>query len=188
MDKIEKIRNRINGIEEKETNNIFLTIGNIFLIVCLVGVGALTYFKVDEDASLINNVFDTDISFKEVNNVIKGALNEIFNIDNENNDVVVSSEQQYISVGNNNYKTDDNRVHMLLDGIVTYVNYQNEYKYFVIVSYINGVDALYTYVDNCELKINDRLSMDETIGNYEGEYFNCIFKKGDKIITYNDAF
>ena len=35
------------------------------------------------------------------------------------------------------------------------------------------------------------LSVDFTendiLGSYEGEYFNCIFKKGEQIITYNEA-
>ena len=175
MDKIEKIRNRINNVDQKEENNVFLTIGNVVMVICLIGVSGLTYCKIDENATFINSIFQSDISFKEMNDFIKGTLNSLFNIKGEVSEIV-SFENEYISVGNNNYITTDNVVNGLSDGKVILINYQNDYKYFIVVQYINGVVALYTQIDDTSLMINQILKINDVIGIYNGEYFNCIFK------------
>jgi phosphoglycerol transferase MdoB-like AlkP superfamily enzyme len=86
-----------------------------------------------------------------------------------------------------NFSTDDKTIRMLDDGEVVVCSYQYEYKYFVVVSYQNGVTALYTLIDEINIENSQKLGKNDVIGTYNNEYFNCVFKKDDKIINYHEA-
>ena len=178
MDKIEKIRNRINNKEDtKVKKNKLLSFVNFCLLLSFLGVGALTYCKVDEDATIVNGIFKTDISFAEMNNNIDEYLDKIFNR-KDVEDETVSFENEYIDIGNNNYQTDDKVVNMIHNGKVISVNFHNDYKYFIVVQYENGVVGMYTRIDETTVCIDQKLNKNDIIGTYLGESFNCIFKKG----------
>ena len=76
---------------------------------------------------------------------------------------------------------------MINDGKVVSVNYHSNYKYFIVIQYVNGVVGMYTLIDETTISVNQELTKNEIIGNYEGDYFNCVFKKGQLIIDYKDA-
>ena len=187
MDKIEKIRNRINKKDvQKPKKNKLLSFTNFCLFLAFLGVGTLTYCKVDENATLFNNLFKTDFSFVEMNDNIDEYLDHLFN-KNQKDDELVSFENEYIDVGNNNYQTKDKVVNMINDGKVVSLNYHSNYKYFIVIQYVNGVVGMYTLIDETTISVNQELTKNEIIGNYEGDYFNCVFKKGQLIIDYKDA-
>ena len=71
---------------------------------------------------------------------------------------------------------------------MVFIVYQNEYKYFIVVQYINGVIAMYTQIDETSLLMDQVLKVNDVIGLYAGESFNCIFKIGNEIVSFNDAF
>ena len=73
-----------------------------------------------------------------------------------------------------------------MDGEVLISSYQEGYSYFVVVKYNNGVNALYTLIDECDVEIG-KLNKNDVIGTYNKEYFNCIFKKNNETISYNQA-
>ena len=54
-------------------------------------------------------------------------------------------------------------------------------------TYKNGVNALYTLVDSLNVEEKVKLNQKDIIGTYEGEYFNCVFKRGNQVISYNEA-
>ena len=187
MDKIEKIRNRINNKEVNKTKKSkLLSFVNCCLFLSFLGVGILTYCKVDENATLVNGMFDTDFSFVEMNNSIDTFLDNLFN-NKEIEEEVVSFENEYRDIGNNNYQTDDKVVNMIHDGKVVSVNYHTEYKYFIVIQYENGVVGMYTHIDETTICVDQKLNKNEIIGTYQGEFFNCIFKKGQDVIKYSDA-
>ena len=188
MDEIKRIQKRLNKnatpVKEKKIIKFF----NCLLIVLLVGLGALIYCKQDENGTLLKKWFNVDVSFKEMNQTIENTLNNVFSFNKNQEDNVqsVTSLDLYHSLGSNNYSTDDKTIRMLTDGEVVVSSYQDEYKYFVAIHYDNGVNALYTLIDEIKVE-NGKLSKNDVIGTYQGEYFSCVFKKGEQIISYNEA-
>lgn len=186
MNKIEKIRNRINNKEDnKVKKNKLLSLLNFCLLLSFLGVSALTYCKIDENATIVNGIFKTDISFVEMNNNIDEYLDKIFN--RKDVEEMVSFENEYIDIGNNNYQTVDKVINMLQDGKVISVNFHNDYKYFIVIQYDNGVIGMYTRIDETTVCANQKLNKNDIIGTYLGDSFNCVFKKGDEVIKYQDA-
>ena len=130
-------------------------------------------------------MFNVDVSFKTMNEKIENTLNNVFSF-NKEEDIKVSSLDLYHSLGNNNYSTDDKTIRMLSDGEILIASYQEGYSYFVVVKYDNGVNALYTLIDECNIEVG-KLNKNDVIGSYNNEYFNCIFKKNNETITYQQA-
>ena len=81
MNKIDKIRERINNkeVEVKPKKNKILSFANFLLVLSFIGVSALTYCKIDEEATLIDGIFNTDYSFKEMNSKIDNYFDNLFN-------------------------------------------------------------------------------------------------------------
>lgn len=188
MDDIKRIQKRLKQentpIKEKKIIKFF----NGTLVLLLVALAGLIYCKQDEDGTLLKRLFNIDVSFKEMNQTIENTLNNVFSIDKEdkNDDLTVSAIDIYHSLGSNNYSSDDKTIRMLTDGEIIVSSFQNEYKYFVAVKYSNGVSALYTLIDEITFT-NTKLEKNDVIGSYTGDYFSCIFKKGDVTISYNEA-
>ena len=85
------------------------------------------------------------------------------------------------------YITSDKTIPTINNGTIKACSYQDDYKYFVVVEYENNVTALYTLIDEIKVKTDDVLLANNVIGTYEGSYFQCIFKKNNEIISYNEA-
>lgn len=188
MEEIERIRKRLNQERNVVKENSLLKFFNIVFAFLLVGLGALIYCKQDEDGVLLKKIFNVDVSFKTFNESVENTLNNVFRInDVENNEQIVSYQDLYYSLGSNKYSTDDKVIRMLSNGKVSVSSYQNEYKYFVVIEYDNGVSALYTLIDEISFD-NKEMKENDVIGSYVGDYFNCVFKKGEKVISYNEVF
>ena len=195
MNEIEQIRSRINSesnrinapIKEKRILKFF----NIIFCLLLIVMGALIYCKVDENATLFNSLFKTNISFVDMNQTIRSYIDKLFflknDVNEEDNQEMVSNEIMYIEIGNNKYQTSDQNIQMIKNGEIISMSYQNEYEYFVVIDYEDNITALYTFIDEVNVSVGQTLSKNDILGSYEGEYFNCIFKKGEQIITYNEA-
>lgn len=188
MDDLRKIKKRINKENAPVRERRLLRFFNGALALLLIGIGCLIYCKEDEDGKLLKKWFNIDVSFRDMNEKIQGTLNQIFYFkDASAGEQSVAGLDLYHSLGNNNYSTDDGSVRALRDGNVIASSYQNEKKYFVAIEYDNRVRALYTMISECALKSGDSLKKNDVIGTYDGEYFNCIFKKDEKTISYGDV-
>ena len=188
MESVEEIRKRLNKDNEPVKENKIIRFFNVLLVLCSLCLCGLIYCKHDENGELIKNLFNVEVSFKQFNYDIQTALNNLFKIeDNEEENLMVSTQDLYHNLGNNNYTTDDKTIPMLTSGTIMVSSFQEEYKYFVVVSYDNGVNALYTLVDSLNVEEKVKLNQKDIIGTYDGEYFNCVFKRGNQVISYNEA-
>lgn len=188
MESVEEIKRRLNKENVKEGKIIVFF--NVILVMCLICLCGLIYCKNDENGLLIKKLFGVDVSFKQFNENINTAINNLFKIEQENSedDKLVSKIDIYHNLGNNNYSTDDKVVRMLDNGKVVISSYQNDYKYFIVIAYENNVNAIYTFIDETTLSVNSELNSNDVIGVYNGDYFNCVLKKGESIISYNEFF
>lgn len=185
MENVKDVQNRLKKdktpIKEKKILKFF----NFFMVLLVLLLGGLIYCKQDENGTLLKRMFNVDVSFKTMNEKIENTLNNVFSF-NKEEDIKVSSLDLYHSLGNNNYSTDDKTIRMLSDGEILIASYQDGYSYFVVVKYDNGVNALYTLIDECNIEVG-KLNKNDVIGSYNNEYFNCIFKKNNETITYQQA-
>ena len=185
MENVKDVQNRLKKdktpIKEKKILKFF----NFFMVLLVLLLGGLIYCKQDENGTLLKRMFNVDVSFKTMNEKIENTLNNVFSF-NKEEDIKVSSLDLYHSLGNNNYSTDDKTIRMLSDGEILIASYQEGYSYFVVVKYDNGVNALYTLIDECNIEVG-KLNKNDVIGSYNNEYFNCIFKKNNETITYQQA-
>lgn len=193
MEEIDRIRARIQS-DQKETDKVpvkekgILRVFNVALLLVLLGVCTLIYCKADEDATVFNQLFHTEVSFREMNAAIRGCIDRLFfRGGEEQTQQTVGAQVEYVSLGNNRYSSADGTIRMLRGGTLVTASYQNEYEYFLVVQYENQVSALYTLVSEVSAEAGSALKQNDVLGAYAGEYFNCIFKKGDNILSYSDA-
>ncbi len=188
MENVEEIKRRMNK-EKKVKEHRIMKFFNVIFILMIITLGGLIYCKSDEDGKLIKQIFNQDVSFKELNQTIDNYLNKIFFFkeDNHQSTMNVSGINLYQSLGNNMYITSDKTIPTINNGTIKACSYQDDYKYFVVVEYENNVTALYTLIDDIKVKTDDVLLANNVIGIYEGSYFQCIFKKNNEIISYNEA-
>ena len=189
MEDIELIRSRINNrplpVKEKKIIKVF----NAFLVILLIGIGSLMYFKYDENGTIIKKIFGIDVSFKAINQNVELFINETLNIksDLQENEVQnVTLDDPYINMGENNYATASKSILALKDGKVITRSYQNEYQYFIAIEYENNTKALYTHVDEVNVEVGDNIKTNQIIGKYLGDTFNCVFTENDIVITYEE--
>ena len=185
MENVKDVQKRLKKEKTPIKEKRILKFFNFFMVLLILLLGSLIYCKQDENGTILKKFFNVDISFKNMNEKIENTLDNIFSF-NKNEEIKVSSLDLYHSLGNNNYSTDDKTIRMLMDGEVLISSYQEGYSYFVVVKYNNGVNALYTLIDECNVEIG-KLNKNDVIGTYNKEYFNCIFKKNNETISYNQA-
>lgn len=185
MENVKDVQKRLKKEKTPIKEKRILKFFNFLMVLLVLLLGSLIYCKQDENGAILKKFFNVDISFKNMNEKIENTLDNIFSF-NKNEEIKVSSLDLYHSLGNNNYSTDDKTIRMLMDGEVLISSYQEGYSYFVVVKYNNGVNALYTLIDECNVEIG-KLNKNDVIGTYNKEYFNCIFKKNNETISYNQA-
>lgn len=187
MENIKEIKKRING-KDKVKENRLIKFFNFFFAMMIILLGGLIYCKTDENGALFEKIFHRKISFKDFNQTIDNYLSKLFFFNKQTqNDIEVGGMDIYQSLGNNMYTTTDKTIRAIREGEVLSKSYQDEYRYFVVVKYDNNVKALYTLIDQVDVELNQTFSSNQIIGSYEGSYFQCIFTKEDKVISYQDA-
>ncbi len=186
MDDVETIKRRIeNPINKK--SSLFKIMITILLITAL-GIGFLIYARSDPNATLLNNLFGLNINFKQLNENVDNALERMFNfnvIDNED-DAPVSGNINYINLGDDLYKSDDQQVKMLKKGLISHIE-KDDNSYFVVVSYKDNIKASYFFLYDLTIKKGDELNKGDPIASYENS-FKVIFSKNNKKISYEEVF
>ena len=194
MRELKKINNRINkrknksnfNVKEKEQGSLYKVVTSIMTVYVLFMSFAI-YAKKDENASVFNNIFNTEINFKSFNKTLNKLidLRVIDNSSEQLHDQVVSSDVVYVGVGGDYYISDGNLVIALDDGVVTYVNGKDD-SYTIIVEYDSGFRATYNDVLEVNVFVNDRVYRDDIIGGYS-EKVEIIFIKDSEKITYEEV-
>lgn len=199
MNEIEKIKNRIKKrkqkvdinydikkVESKKSTTLFKVIMATMSVYALFMSFAL-YAKKDESATFLNSVFNTEINFKGFNRTLNKLFNLriIDNVDDEMDDMVVSSDIRYVSLGDDYFTSDGNIIASLEDGVVTYVNGKDE-SYTIIVEYDNGIRATYNEVNEVNVFVNDRVYKDDILGSFN-EKVQIVFIKDNKKISYEEV-
>lgn len=199
MNEIEKIKQRIKKrkqkvdinydikkVESKKSTTLFKVIMATMSVYALFMSFAL-YAKKDESATFLNSVFNTEINFKGFNRTLNKLFNLriIDNVDDEMDDMVVSSDIRYVSLGDDYFTSDGNIIASLEDGVVTYVNGKDE-SYTIIVEYDNGIRATYNEVNEVNVFVNDRVYKDDILGSFN-EKVQIVFIKDNKKISYEEV-
>lgn len=197
MKELDKIKQRINkrkkrnGLNKEETainksSKWFNVITSIMTIYVLFMSFAI-YAKKDQDATILNDVFNTNINFKKFNSTLNSLLN-IRLVEDEKDpvyDQVVSNDVIYMGVGEDYYVSEGNVAISLDDGVVTYVNGKDE-NYTIIVEYDSGVRATYNNLNEVNVYVNDRVYKDDIIGSYDDK-LEMIFIRNSKKISYEEV-
>ena len=181
MDEIEKIRRRITK-DKNQRGFLFFT--NCFLGVLIIILSSLIYMKKDPQGSFIKKIFNENVSFEKFNE----GVNKLFQTlivykGNEVNEV--DSKVNYIEHGNNYYSTSSNNVPSLNDGTIIFIGQENE-EVSLIIQYDNGVIASYFDLYDIRYATFDEVNRNEILGTYI-ENFRVLFKKGNKLLTLQDA-
>ena len=186
MKKINKIRSRIKGTTNK--NKVFEVL-SIFMICISLFLGFMIYAKKDQNGKFLKENFGISTNFTSFNTKVNSFVNSLFNYDlnpSKNNDQSVSNHVLYVELGNDFYSSESNEVNVINNGVVLGV-FEDNFTYTVLINFDNGVVGCYSNLTDSKVKQYDRLKKGESLGHYE-QSFKALFKKDDKIITYNEAF
>ena len=184
MRKIKSVRNHILKNDKKSK---ILTILSILMTCISIFLGFMIYAKKDENGAFLKENFGVSYNFKTFNSKVNSIVDNLFdfNLSSKENDKQVSTNVMYIELENNMFSSESSNVEMLNKGMIIGV-FKEEYTYSVLVNYDNGVIASYSNLVDVCVKQYDSLDKGDTFGYYE-ESFKALFKKNDKIITYNEA-
>ena len=115
MDEIEEIQKRMEkGETKKAKRSTAYKIMMSFLIVLALALGFLIYARVDENGSVLNNIFHSNISFTSFNAKINRFLDNMFrfNLKDNQDDLPVGGSVTYEALEDNYYRSEDQSVRM----------------------------------------------------------------------------
>lgn len=190
MDEIKQIQQQIDEKKHRKKRKkspVFHFFMILFMVLSL-GIGFLIYARIDENGTFFNRIFHTNVNFSQMNQAISRVLDRMFNFNlfgGKKGDQSVSGTVSYIPLEDDYYKAEDQRVLMLQDGIISYID-QDDEGTFVVVSYENGVNASYFGLFDPLVKVLDELDVGDQIASYETS-FKVIFFKGNEKISYEEA-
>jgi len=178
------IEDEVSKLDKKSNLYRFLM---MVMSIYLVFVSFAVYAKKDENAVVLNSLFNTNINFRDFNSKINDLLDlRIINGSNFNESEVVSGDISYIYLGDDFYMSEGDLVTSLDDGVVSYVNGKDD-NYTVIIEYDNGVRATYYNLVEVNVFSNDRVYVNDIIGSYR-EKVKIIFIKNNVKLEYEDIF
>lgn len=199
MKEIDKITNRINKrkkrvdinaeikeFDHNKSSNLYKVLMGIMTVYTIFMSFAI-YARKDENATLINNVFNSDINFSSFNKVLNKLLNVriIDNVDNDLDSSLVSANVEYFSIGNDYYTSEGNLLVAMDDGVITYVNGKDN-NYTIIVEYDCGVRATYNEVNELNIFVNDRIYKEDILGSFDDQV-HIIFIRNNNKVTYEEV-
>ena len=157
-----------------------------FFTLCALFLSFAIYAKKDENATLFNSVFDTNINFKSFNKGLNSLFNpRVVDVEDEIKDQVVSSNVSYIYLGDDYYSCEGDLLVAIDDGVVTYVNGKDN-DYTLIVEYDSGFRGTYYNVREVNVYVNDRVYSDDILGSFE-EKVEMLFVKDGSKISYEEV-
>lgn len=172
----------------KLKKNIILSTFSWFFAILSIILGMMIYAKKDVNAVFLKNNFGIEADFTSFNSKINDALNSVFKFgifEKKDDERLVDNKINYISLGDNYYKTDDQQIYMLDDGIILGAYKEKDDTYSLVVSYSNGVIASYSNLDSIKVKNYDELKKNDPIGGYM-DSFKVLLKKDGKLILIDE--
>lgn len=173
--------------KRKKIRGVILNAFTCLFAVLSIVLGFMIYAKKDENAAFLRENFNVNVDFTEFNENVSRTIDSLFSFGfiNKEKTTPVNSTITYIPLGDNLYKSQDNQIMMLDNGIVLGTYKEKDNSYSVIVSYDNGVIASYSGLDRLNVKTYDKLKKSNNIGTYEST-FKVLFKKNGKLISINE--
>lgn len=205
MEDYDKIYNRIHErkkieqdkpIKEKkdkkpksEKKRSFKIINRILGLICLL-MAFLIYAYKDPNAKLINQIFNTNISFEKINQFMSNLGTSLTNFftfgtnDEKEEDIEVSSKTNFIKVSEFYYTNDDKTAYAYSNGTVISIS-DEETGYQIMVKHDNGYIGIYDELDAIAVKEYDRINENDKLGYFEVD-FALYFIKDGTTYSYED--
>lgn len=171
--------------KEKRRDRLY-DILSIFLGLASLILGFLIYANNDANGVYISKVLHTDISFVEMNKKINSFFDSFLKFNNDKETKPVLGEITYFELENNKFSSSEQYVQALDDCTIVYITQESDKTFSLVVCY-DSFEAIYSNLENIEVKSGDRIKGGESFGGYQ-EYFKAIFKKGDQFVEYKDLF
>lgn len=99
-----------------------------------------------------------------------------------NQDKEVSTNYGYEWLSNQTYRSNDENIYALEEGIVKEVSESQ-----IVVLYQNGITATYSQFASSQVKAYDRIKKNETLGTYE-QNFTMVLEKNGIEVSYEEIF
>ena len=177
-----------NNSHKGKKKNSFLSFCTSVMTILVLALGVLIYAKKDEKGVFIQENFGIRINFVSFNTKVSKVLDSILDYDifnNNNASLKVDVESMYISVGNNKYSTSTNTAKVISDGTVIYAKLEGE-KYLVVIQHDLGFTSTYYGIDECFVKLYDRMKFEDTIGQYYDDSIEIVFTMDNQVCSYEE--
>ncbi len=174
---------------KSEKKRSFKIINRILGLICLL-MAFLIYAYKDPNAKLINQIFNTNISFEKINQFMSNlgtSLTNFFNFgtnDEKEEDIEVSSKTNFIKVSEFYYTNDDKTAYAYSNGTVINIS-DEETGYQIMVKHDNGYIGIYDELDAIAVKEYDRINENDKLGYFEVD-FALYFIKDGTTYSYED--
>ena len=196
MNKIAKIRKRINKNREKQSlkkdilelenkSHPLYKIAMMLLGIYAIFIAFALYVRNEERATTFNTLFNTNIDFSSFNKAMGKVIN-LRGVDSKitSSDQMVSASVSYQSLGDDYYTSDDHLIVAFDDGVVTYVNGKDD-NYTVIVEFDRGYRATFNGVMEVNAYVGDRVYQNDIIGSFDDKV-QIIFIKNREKVSYEE--
>lgn len=177
----------INFIKKRISNNSSNKILKILTIVfslLLVLISGLIYVKKDENASFLKENFNIDADFSSFNLKMDNLVNSLFSFMVTKDDQLVSENVVYLKGDSENYYyCETAQIKALDDGIIYFVEENDDNSYSILVDYGNNLLAAYYQVFDPLVKTYDQVKKGDYFCSYNNE-FKVLFRQDGKIVDY----
>ncbi len=176
--------------EKGEKKRSFKLINRILGLICLI-MAFLIYAYKDPNATVINNLFHTNITFENINQFMANlgnTLTNFFSFGTKNNDseeIEVSSKSNFIKVSEFYYTNNDKTAYSFTAGTIINIS-EEEDGYQIMVKHDNGYVGIYEELDATLVKEYDRIKENDKLGYFEVE-FALYFIKDGTTYSYEDV-
>ena len=99
---------------------------------------------------------------------------------------VVNATKTYEQVSDNYYTNHTNTVYSISNGVVIYVDQNDNLGYQIIVKNDNGLLVTYSNLSELQVQLEDRILQDSILGTYQQQIY-MDFLDGDLYISYEEA-
>ena len=163
-----------------------------FLTLTSLCLSFLIYTKHDNDrANLLANKIGLNIDFSKINSNISSYFDSVVGLNFlkksfYEDDKEVSSNSNYLFLGEDYFTSDDNSIYALDGGVVVYI-VENDGLYDVTIAYDNNYSIVYSNVDELFVDTLDRIEIDDVIAKFS-EKFKMIILKDGKKVSYDEIY
>ena len=75
---------------------------------------------------------------------------------------------------------------MLESGLVVFIGNKNDIENVIVVQQSNGIDVMYGYVENLNIKVYDYVEKGTYIGEVNNNNLYMVFSKNGKYLNYEE--